>query len=85
MAELGTAALEELCNALYASCATHQADKLFSQDELLSLNVIPNGDLTLLRDCLNSLTSHGLLKLMSKDGRTIWKIVRKEDAAKYSH
>ena len=85
MAEVGRAALEELCNALYASCSTHPVDKLFSQDELLSFHVIPNGDLGQLTECLNNLTSQGLFKLMNKDGGVVWKIVKKEDAAKYWH
>ena len=83
MAEAGKAALEELCNALYASCATHSVDKLFSQDDLLSLNVIPDGDLPQLIDCLNALTNQGLFKLMNQDGRVLWKVVKREDAAKY--
>ena len=74
---------EELCKALYASCATHPEGKLFYQDELEALGVVPKGDLVQLADCLNILIRKGLLKLMnSTDGRSCWKVVKKEDAEK---
>lgn len=73
---------KELYNALYASCASQPADKVFNQEDLLSLNIIPNNDLQELLVCLQRLAKDGLLKVMTKDGKPCWKVVKKEDAAK---
>ena len=73
---------DELCNALYASCATHPHDKVFFQDELLATNVIPNRDLGLLSECLNILVRKSLFKLMQQNQRVCWKVVSREDAEK---
>lgn len=71
-----------LKNALYARCANLPAETIFSQDNLLSLNVIPDNDLEQLLSCTRQLTKEGLFKLMSKDGRACWKVVKRDDAAK---
>ena len=73
---------QELYNALYASCASQIENKVFSQQQLLSLNIIPNNDVNQLLACTQRLTSNGLFKLMMKDGRPCWKVVKKEDAAR---
>jgi len=73
---------KELCNALYASCASQSMDKEYNQQDLLALNVIPNGDMSQLQDCLQRLAQDGLLKTMTKDGALCWKVVKKEDAAR---
>lgn len=73
-----------LKNALYARCANLPADRIFSQNDLLSLEVIPNNDLDQLLSCTRQLTKEGLFKLMSRDGRACWKVVKRDDAAKYS-
>ena len=73
---------KELRNALYARCASQPADKIFNQNDLLSLDVIPNNDLNQLLSCTRRLTKEGLFKLMSRDGRACWKVVKREDAAK---
>lgn len=71
-----------LKNALYARCANLPAESIFSQDDLLSLDVIPGNDLEQLLSCTRQLTKEGLFKLMSKDGRACWKVVKRDDAAK---
>lgn len=73
-----------LKNALYARCANLAADRIFNQNDLLSLEVIPNNDLDQLLSCTRQLTKEGLFKLMSRDGRACWKVVKRDDAAKYS-
>ena len=76
---------KELKNALYARCANLPADRVFNQQDLFSLEVIPNNDLQELLICTQQLTKEGLFKLMTRDGRTCWKVVKKDDAAKYTH
>lgn len=73
---------KELSNALYASCASQAADKTFNQEELLSLNIIPNNNLEKLLQCLDRLARDGLLKVHTKEGKPCWKVVKKEDAKK---
>lgn len=75
----------ELKNALYARCAEQPPDTQFDQRNLLALNVIPKGkdQDQLLFECMQKLTDEGLFKLLTKDGRVVWRIVRKSDAAKY--
>lgn len=82
MAASEAGADKELCDALYASCATHPAEKLFAQEDLLSLNVIPNGNVEMLALCINQLLTDGLFKLMQSNGKPCWKVVKREDAAK---
>ena len=73
---------EELYNALYASCASQAANKVFNQQDLLALNIIPDNDLKQLLLCTQLLTKNGLFKVMTKDGRPCWKVIKKEDAAR---
>lgn len=75
---------KELKNALYARCANQPAERVFSQNDLLSLNVIPNNDLQQLLLCTRQLTKDGLFKLWSRDGRACWRVVKRDDAAKYA-
>jgi len=74
---------KELKNALYARCASLPADKAFNQQDLLAFNIIPNDDLNQLLSCATQLAKEGLFKLMTRDGKPCWKVVKKEDAAKY--
>ena len=73
----------EIKNALYARCANLGADKVYTQRDLLAFQIIPNDDLNELHSCTRQLMKEGLFKLMKQDGRTCWKVVKKEDAAKY--
>ena len=77
------ASQKELKNALYARCANIGADTVFTQQDLTALGIIPNDDLKLLQTCINQLLKEGLLKVLKKDSGLCWKVIRKEDAAKY--
>lgn len=75
---------QELKLALYAQCTQQPPGTQFDQRDLLALNVIPKGgdQGQLLFECMQRLTNEGLFKLLTKDGRVIWQIIRKSDAAK---
>lgn len=75
--------LKELKNALYARCANQAAEKVFDQNDLFDFGIIPNNDLGQLLLCVKQLTQDGLFKVQKKDERACWKVVKKEDAAKY--
>ena len=75
---------KELRNALYARCANQPADRVFDQNDLLAFGIIPNDDLGQLLSCTRRLTQEGLFKLHTKDGGACWRVVKKEDAAKYA-
>lgn len=77
--------LQELKNALYARCATQKADTLFDQNDLFEFGIIPNNDLGQLLVCVKQLTQDGLFKVQTKHGNACWKVVKKEDAAKYDN
>lgn len=78
------ASQKELQNALYARCANIGADAVFTQQDLLALGIIPNQDINLLLTCINQLMKEGLLKVLKKDSAVCWKVIKKEDAAKYT-
>ncbi|KAL8757492.1 MAG: hypothetical protein Q9199_002185 [Rusavskia elegans] len=80
--ETGSSSLE-IKNALYARCASLPAETVFSQHDLLDLGIIPNKDIKLLLQCTQELTGEGLFKLLTRDGRACWRVVKKEDAQKY--
>ena len=74
----------KLAAGLYAECrSTFPPDHLFYQQDLVSLGVIPNNDLSLLMQCAQSLVDQGLFRLLhGKDERLAWKLIAQEDAAK---
>ncbi|KAL9600815.1 MAG: hypothetical protein Q9219_002953 [cf. Caloplaca sp. 3 TL-2023] len=74
---------QEIKTALYARCASLPSETIFSQDDLLDLAIIPDNNLDLLLQCTKKLTQEGLFKLFSRDGRAVWRVVKKEDAQKY--
>lgn len=80
---IAAASPNEIKNALYARCANLGAEKVYSQRDLLAFKIVPKDDLNELLSCTKQLTKEGLFKLMSKDGKACWKVVKKEDAAKY--
>lgn len=82
--QISNSSAKEIKNALYARCANLPAEKVFTQADLQAFNVIPNDDVHQLLACTRQLTKEGLFKLMTKDGRACWKVVKKEDAAKYA-
>jgi len=77
--------LKELKNALYARCANQAAEKVFDQNDLFDFGIIPNNDLCQLLLCVKQLTQDGLFKVQKKNEAACWKVVKKEDAAKYNN
>ena len=73
---------DALSDKVYARCA-QDANKIWSQDDLFRLKLIPNNDMTVLLDVLGKLTSQGLFKTYTTDGILGWQVVKKEQAAKY--
>lgn len=84
MAETSVASSpKELRNVLYARCATFPEDHVFDQNELLSFKILPENTVEQLSVHTKHLTKEGLFKLMSRDGKACWKVVKRADAAKY--
>ena len=79
---ISPAALEEMKNAIYASCAGLEQTQTFSQEQLFELNIIPDRDVTILQQCAEMLSREGLFKVMTKNGRLCWRVVEKADAAR---
>ena len=79
----GVSSPKELKNLLYARCASEEDGKVFFQDDLLSYDIVPNNDLEKLLSYTQQLLADGLFKLMQKDGKTCWRVVKRDDAAKY--
>ncbi|KAL4930501.1 RPC34 RNA polymerase subunit family protein [Aspergillus undulatus] len=73
----------ELASRLYDACLNNfSTDHNFSQQELLSLDIIPKNDLPLLLQCTQSLVDQKLFRLLQKNDRLAWKIIPREDAEK---
>lgn len=79
----GVSSPKELRNALYARCASFEDGHVFSQDELLSFEFIPDNSIEQLLAYTKQLSKDGLFKLMTKDGKACWKVVKRADAVKY--
>ncbi|KAL8698722.1 MAG: hypothetical protein Q9224_001722 [Gallowayella concinna] len=75
----------EIKNALYARCASLPSETIFSQHDLLDLDLVPNRDIKLLLQCTQELTSDGLFKLLHREGRACWRVVKLEEAQKYKY
>ncbi|KAL8805749.1 MAG: hypothetical protein Q9182_001782 [Xanthomendoza sp. 2 TL-2023] len=75
----------EIKNALYARCASLPSETIFSQHDLLDLGLVPHRDIKLLLQCTQELTSDGLFKLLHREGRACWRVVKLEEAQKYKH
>ena len=80
----GVSSPKEIRNAIYARCAMEGEDHVFDQDELLSFELLPEKTVQALNEHTRILTKEGLLKIMTKDGKVCWKVVKKSDAAKYA-
>lgn len=78
----GVSSPKELKNALYARCASEDDGKVFFQSDLLSYNIIPGNNVEKLLLYTQQLLKEGLFKLMTKDGKTCWRVVKRDDAAK---
>lgn len=74
---------KELRNVLYARCATFPEDHVFDQHELLSFKILPENTVEQLIVHTKQLSKEGLFKLMTRDGKACWKVVKRADAAKY--
>lgn len=79
------AKLAVLKEALYEQCReAGQGNDMFSQDDLLRLNVIPNGDLLLLARVVQSLSDDKLFVTMREaSGQVLWKWRDAQEAHKY--
>lgn len=78
----GVSSPKELRNALYARCASFEEGHVFSQDELVAFEIIPNNSIEQLLAFTKQLAKDGLFKLMAKDGKACWKVVKRADAVK---
>ena len=73
----------ELQNALYAKCAQAGLDRLWGQQDLLTLGVIAPDDVKTLLTTVQQLTNEGLFKSYHQtDGTMAWKVVGQNDAKK---
>lgn len=79
----GQSSPKELKMALYTRCASLEEGQVFGQDELLAFNIIPDNNIDQLLAYTKQLAKDGLFKVMQKDGKICWKVVKKADAAKY--
>jgi DNA-directed RNA polymerase III subunit RPC6 len=84
MASSSGGSTAELASRIYDACLDNfPSDHLFYQQELLSLGVVPDGDLALLLQCTQSLVDQKLFRLLQgKDNRLAWKLISREDAEK---
>ena len=73
---------KELRNALYAKCASFEEGHIFYQDDIFAFGIIPDNSVEQLQAYTKQLTKDGLFKLMSKDGKACWRVVKRADAAK---
>lgn len=78
----GVSSPKELRNALYARCASFEEGHVFDQDELLAFGIVPENSVEQLWAYTKQLAKDGLFKLMSKDGKVCWKVVKRADAVK---
>lgn len=78
----GVSSPKELRNALYARCASFEEGHVFNQDELFAFKIIPDNSIEQLLAYTKQLAKDGLFKLMTKDGKACWKVVKRADAVK---
>lgn len=87
--EADNAKLSVWKEALYERCkeaGSANGNDLFSQDDLLRLDVIPNRDLALLIRVVQSLTDDKLFVTMREaSGQVLWKWRDAQEAHKYVH
>lgn len=79
----GVSSPKELRNALYARCASFEEGHIFNQDELFAFDIVPDNSIEQLLAYTKQLAKDGLFKLMTKDGKVCWKVVKRADAVKY--
>ncbi|KAI9830547.1 MAG: hypothetical protein M1819_005505 [Sarea resinae] len=79
----GRARLEGLKEAVYARCAQAPDENLFSQNDIFEMGIIPGKNANDLMRVMQGLIDDGLFKMLVQDGGVVWKLVKKEDAAKF--
>ncbi|KAL9944510.1 34-kDa subunit of RNA polymerase III (C) [Verticillium nonalfalfae] len=76
--------LEVIKQAIYEACQNNGGeDQLYTQDDLLELDVIPNRDASLLLKALQSLSNEKLLNAVATQSGLAWRWRPKAEAAKY--
>ena len=78
----GVSSDKELRNALYAKCADFEEENVFTQDELIAFDIIPDNSIEKLQEITKQLANDGLFKVMKKDSKPCWKVVKRADALK---
>lgn len=73
-----------LKDELYDACAEFYPESLVSMDDLLGLGIIPNNDASLLMGCNQALMGEGLFKTATLDGTLVFRVIKREDAARYA-
>ena len=77
--EKGLTSVEE---ELYRLCSAFPPEKLFSQQDLAALNLLPENDTAGLQSCTQHIVQKGLFRIMIKDGKIHWRVVTREEAAR---
>jgi DNA-directed RNA polymerase III subunit RPC6 len=77
----GMSQINELKTKLYDRCSEDEPDTVFRQEDLIFMNVIPDGDVMLLLTVTQKLCDEKLFKLV-RDGQVGWMYRPVEDAAK---
>ncbi|KAI9672349.1 MAG: 34-kDa subunit of RNA polymerase III (C) [Caeruleum heppii] len=75
--------IKELKNALHTRCSQAPSDKLFTQEDLLDMGVIPDRDPAVLIQCVNELLGEKLMNVLIKGSLPLWRVVKKVDADRY--
>ena len=70
---------KELYEEIYVACAKHP-EKMWTQEELLELRIIPNNDVNILMASMNRLAESQLLETLYQGTLIYWKIVNVKDA-----
>ena len=78
----GVSSPKELRSALYAKCASFEEGHVFTQDDIFAFQIIPDNSVEKLLAYTRQLAKDGLFRLMSKDGKACWKVVKRADAVK---
>ena len=70
-------------DALYARCLLEDPNKRFTTNDLLDLGVIRRNDRDLLIECTQTLLKEGLFQASDSAQGATFRVVKKEDAARY--
>jgi len=82
---LSSGSLTKLKLVLFDACqAAGPVDQNFTQEDLLTFNIVPNGDVAVLANVIQILTDEKLfIPSRLSDGRLAWRWRDPEEAAKY--